>query len=147
MTREDIATNYVDGEGLEPLSWGRVRRVIKPMPQILEDFPELESLDGKEIELASVMQSIPEIGDMVISLYHMPFEKFRTLTPTNYRQECSQFAETLPMDHVLAAVTALGRDWKAIEKSIVESFDQGKDREAGVRSPSEAPRSLVQAYG
>ena len=126
MNREQIAQAYSDREnGLEPLSWGRIKVLVRLAPAIMEEFPQLAGETG-ELEVATFLESVPDLGDLVIATYLMPFSKFRTLSKSNYKDACEEFSGDVPAEMVAHCIDAIARDWKAVEASIVEAFDQGK---------------------
>ena len=145
MNRKERAENYTDGEdGLNPPTWGRIKRLIKLIPQIQTDFPVLETLD--EMEIKPLLDAAPELGDIVISFYLMSFEKFRTISPGNYREECAAFAETASVEDATNCVVAIVRDWGAINASLVKLAESGKvPGLIAEQSPSRKQNSLQPA--
>lgn len=125
MNREQIAQDYSDGEnGLEPLSWGRIKVLVRLAPAIVDEFPNLVT-EAEEVE-PEILKAAPELGDLVISTYLMPFSNFRSLAPTTYKETCERFADDVDLDMVGHCIDAIARDWKAIEASLVKAFDSGK---------------------
>lgn len=116
--REKTAENYVENGSLQPLAWGRLKKLQK-------------ILLGKDLD----EQDVP---DVAVVLYLMPIQEFLNL-PTEeqkFLECCQKFAADYSVPEVVECAEALERDLSAIGSSTVAVVGKTRELEEGERNPS-----------
>ena len=123
MSREEKQANYVNGEGVGVLSWGRFKVALR-----LFEALDIDDEDNP---------------DFAYALYRMPLEKLQGLHPDDAIEEVRRFSSEASGTLVIDCSAALMRDMAAIEAAQVKLQGAGKPpagegQSQATRGPSSA---------